>query len=196
MSLPPQPIFDAALSTEYPTLERTSDALAIETLVHLFYADVYRLSISILNDNHEAEDVTQETFIAAATGLDRFRGDSKIKTWLFGIAINVCRSRIRKLRSRQMLQSALESLHFLRPRQQTPEEAAERTETRNQLQKAIQALDEKHRLPVILHYIHDLTVPEIAATLGVKPGTVYSRLHYARKKLHALLMQANAPPYL
>jgi len=196
MSLPPHPILDAGLSIEHSPLERTNEALAIETLVHLFYADVYRLSFSILNDHQEAEDVTQETFIAAATGLDRFRGDSKIKTWLFGIAINVCRSRMRKLRSRQMLQSALESLHFLRPRQQTPEEAAEHTETRLQLQNAIQALDEKHRLPVILHYIHDLTVPEIAETLNAEPGTVYSRLHYARKKLHALLIQANASPFL
>jgi len=189
MSSTPRHFIDATLSLEHP-LEHTDGSSAIEPLVHAYFANVYRLSFSILEDHHEAEDMAQETFIAAAAGLDRFRGDSKIKTWLFSIAINLCRSRLRKRRSRQVLQNAIETLHHLRPRLQTPEEHAEQSEIRTQLWAAIHKLDEKHRLAVILHYIHELSVPEISAVLDVEPGTIYSRLHYARKKLHQSLKQA------
>jgi RNA polymerase sigma-70 factor (ECF subfamily) len=191
MALPPNHFLNAALPIEHSSLELAGDSLAIESLVHAHFPDVYRLALSILDDNHEAEDVAQETFIAAAAGLERFRGESKVRTWLFGIAINLYRSRLRKLRSRKALQSALEAIHLLRPRQQTPEDHAVHSEIRAGLWTAIHALDEKHRLPVILHYLHELSVPEISDALDVEQGTIYSRLHYARKKLHQLLKQAD-----
>lgn len=186
MPYPPRSYLNAAITVDTQG-ELTSETHIIEDLVHNFYADVFRLAFSILEENSDAEDVAQDTFIAAARGLAQFRGEAKIKTWLFGIAINLCRSRLRKRRSRMALQHALQSIHLLHPRQPSPEEHAERTELRSQLWHAIQSLDEKHRLPVILHYLHDLSVPEIAETLAVESGTVYSRLHYARKKLHHLL---------
>jgi RNA polymerase sigma-70 factor (ECF subfamily) len=60
-----------------------------------------------------------------------------------------------------------------------------RDETQAQLWAAVDDLDEKHRLPVILFYVHELSVPEISVILGVNSGTVHSRLHYARKQLAA-----------
>ena len=159
----------------------------IDLLVRAYYADVFRFARSLLNNSGDAEDAAQETFIAAAKGLDGFRGESKVKTWLFGIALNICRAQIRKRKRGARLQGALQSVFRLQPRPRSPEEQALRSETGDQLRKALEALDEKHRIPVVLFYIHDLPVPEIARMLDTRAGTIYSRLHYARKKLHSLI---------
>lgn len=71
----------------------------------------------------------------------------------------------------------------------TPEEAASGNEAERQLWNAVDRLDEKHRLPIILRYTYDLSASEIAETLGISEGTVYSRLHYAREKIQQLLAQ-------
>ena len=73
-------------------------------------------------------------------------------------------------------------LHLSQP-VASPEEAAAQNEAHRQLWQAVDSLDEKHRLPVILRYVHELTVAEIAASLGTNEGTIHSRLHYARKAL-------------
>jgi RNA polymerase sigma-70 factor (ECF subfamily) len=159
----------------------------IETLVRAYYPDVLRLAMSLLDDPADADDAAQETFIAAAAGLDVFRGDSKIKTWLFGIAINICRAQQRKRVRRNRLLGALKAVTRLQSRPRSPEELAARGETSERLRAAVAALDEKHRVPVVLFYLHDLPVPEIARILDTRPGTVYSRLHYARKQLHGLI---------
>lgn len=154
----------------------------IDMLVQEHRAYIHRLCLSILNDSDEAEDITQETFVAALTGINQFRGEAHIRTWLSAIAINLCRDTLRRRKSRQTLHTVLQGLHLLNPSPQ-PEETYLQNETHTQLWDAVNALDEKHRLPVILHYAHNLPTPEIAQILGLSEGTVYSRLHYARKQL-------------
>ncbi|HUF40153.1 MAG TPA: RNA polymerase sigma factor [Anaerolineales bacterium] len=177
----------AAIQLDLVNAFETGRTPDIETLVRAYYPDVLRLAMSLLDDASDAEDAAQETFIAAAAGLDGFRGDSKIKTWLFGIAINVCRAQRRKLARRNRLQGALQVIARLASRSQSPEQAAVRNETGERLRAAVAALDEKHRVPIVLFYLHDLPVPEIARILGTRTGTVYSRLHYARKHLQGLI---------
>jgi RNA polymerase sigma-70 factor (ECF subfamily) len=145
----------------------------IETLVQEHRASIHRLCLSILNDSDEAEDITQETFVAALLALNQFRGDAHIRTWLSAIAINLCRDTLRKRKTRQTLHTVLQNLHLRNPSPQ-PEDTYLQNETHAQLWHAVNALDVKHRLPVILHYAHNL---------GLSEGTVYSRLHYARKQL-------------
>jgi len=159
----------------------------IECLVRDYYPYVRRLALTILDDPHEADDAAQETFIAACRALPAYRGEAKPKTWLTSIAVNTCRGRLRKLKVRWAMAATLEALYSLVGRQPSPEEAAIRLEGDRQLWAAVDALGEKHRLPVILRYAHELTVPEIAEVIGTSQGTVHSRLHYARKKLQARL---------
>jgi RNA polymerase sigma-70 factor (ECF subfamily) len=152
-----------------------------------YYAYIHRLALTILDDGSpeafaEADDAAQETFITAHRALAGFRGRASLKTWLTAIAVNTCRARLRKRRLRQTLQSTLRALH-LAQQGASPEEAAAQNETRRHLWQAVDTLDEKHRLPVILRYVHELTVPEIAVSLGTNEGTIHSRLHYARKTL-------------
>ncbi len=176
------------------TLRRslTGDTASIETLIHASYPAVYHLAVSILNDPHEAEDAAQEALLAAVASLDRYRGDASFKTWLYAITINTCRGMLRKRRVRQSVQMALRSI--LPPASApTPEEAASQNDANRRLWAAVDSLDDKHRLPVVLRYAHDMPVMEIAAILGISEGTVHSRLHYAREKLQRLLTHEETP---
>ena len=168
---------------------REGDSLAIEKMVHTYQRDVYRLALSILDDPNEAEDGTQETFLAALRALYSFREDAAFKTWLFSITINVCRSRLQRGKNRGRLQQILQSLFHLRSEVEHPETATIRDESDAELWNAIRALDDKHRIPVVLRYYHDLPVADIATMLNIPPGTVHSRLNHAREKLRALLKE-------
>lgn len=165
--------------------------LKVDRLVREFYPYIHRLALSILDDVHEADDVAQETFIAAHRFLAGFRNESNPKTWLTAIAINASRGRLRKRNARQALLNTLHALHLLKNLPATPEQAAIQSEADQCIREAVDRLDEKHRIPLILRYVHELTVPEIAQILHLSQGTVHSRLHYARKHLHATLEHLN-----
>ncbi len=168
---------------------REGDSLAIEKMVNTYQRDVYRLALSILDDPDEAEDGTQETFLAALRAISSFREDAAFKTWLFSITINVCRSCLRRGKNRSRLQQILQSLFHLRGEVEHPEKTAMQNQADAELWNAIRALDEKHRIPVVLRYYHDLPIADIAAMLNIPPGTVHSRLNHAREKLRALLKE-------
>lgn len=168
---------------------QANDTAAIEALVREYYGYVLRLCLSVLDDATEADDAAQETFISAARDLPGYRGDAEPKTWLYAIAINTCRGRLRKRRARQRLENSLRAVYSLLQRSADPEQAIIQDEANWQVWRAVDDLGEKHRLPVILHYVHELSASEIAAVLGLSEGTVHSRLHYARQYLHARLSQ-------
>ena len=97
-----------------------------------------------------------------------------------------CRRRLRKRNARERLQRALQSIFRLSGEGPThPEDILIRGETRTAVRRAVENLGEKHRLPILLFYDHELSVAEIAQTLDLPVGTVLSRLHHAREKLRA-----------
>mgnify|MGYP002401647631 CR=1 FL=1 len=165
--------------------------IKIDRLVREYYPYIRRLALSILDDLHEADDVAQETFVAAHRSMTGFRNEANPKTWLTAIAINACRGRLRKRKVRQTLSTTLEALHLLKNPSPSPEQAAIQSEVDQSIWQAVDALDEKHRLPVILRYVHELNVAEIAETLHLSQGTIHSRLYYARQKLQAQLGHLN-----
>jgi RNA polymerase sigma-70 factor (ECF subfamily) len=162
---------------------QATDDQIVERLVDVFYADLYYLSISILRDADEAEDATQETLIAALTHLHKYQPGTNLKAWLYTIAVNTSRGFLRKRGSQRNLRSRLQGLFSQRERLPTPEHAALQSEQDAMLWGAVNALSEKHRLPVLLRYLHGLRNREIAQILDVNEGTVRSRLHYACRKL-------------
>jgi RNA polymerase sigma-70 factor, ECF subfamily len=156
----------------------------IDELVRRYYPDVVRLSLAILGGDEfsctEAEDAAQETFIAAARALDDFREQSSVKTWLFSIAINICRTRLRRRKVLQLLHNTLGGLLVMNNPGDSPQLALEKAERDAGLWAEVNALDEKHRLVILLRYVHELPAPEIAQALGISEGTVHSRLYHAR----------------
>ncbi len=171
-----EPVFEAAAP------------VAVDEFVRAYQSGVYRLAYSILEDADEAEDAAQEALVAAVGRLDTFRGEAALRTWVYAIALNVCRRHLQKRRSGQRLIDVLQGwLHLRGEAPARPEETALDQEARGDVARAVRALDEKHRLPVILRYYHDLSVAEIAQVLGINEGTVHSRLFTARERLRARL---------
>ncbi len=166
---------------------QTNDPVVIEALVSQYHPYIYRLALSILDDPDEAQDAVQDAFISATMNLDRYRGESSLKTWLYAIALNTCRGHLRKRRARQSMRKTWNAVQSLVSRPPTPEESALRSESDTRLWDAVDDLGEKHRLPVILRYVHSLSVPEIAQIMDINEGTIHSRLHYARRKLQGRL---------
>lgn len=160
-----------------------------EALVQQNAGYLYRIAFSILGNSPEAEDAVQETFIRAATNMHRYQPGTKLKTWLATIVVNISRSMLCKRTQRSRLVSLLGG----RWHRNTPilmsEDSVIQKEEIHRLRRAIDALDEKHRLVIILRYIHNLPVIEIATILGIKEGTVHSRIYYA----HRLLRKELAP---
>ena len=149
---------------------------------------VYRLAVSVLDDPAEAEEATQDALVAAINALDTYRGDSAFTTWLYAITLNVCRTRLRKYRSRDRLMDTLRTLfHVGGETAPHPEEAAIRNESDEIVAQAVSSLDEKHRLAVVLRYYNELPIAEIARLLDISEGTVHSRLFTARERLRLIL---------
>jgi RNA polymerase sigma-70 factor (ECF subfamily) len=172
---------------------RRGDAVAARKLVQSHHSDVFRLALSILDDPAEAEDVTQDVFIAALDALDSFRGDSALKTWLFSITVNVCRRRWRQRKTRENLLQVLKNVFpLLGTRPVQPETDLVARENRAELWQTVGNLGEKYQFPLILFYEHEMPVTEIARVLDIPVGTVLSRLHTARGRLAVTLRRAAA----
>jgi RNA polymerase sigma-70 factor (ECF subfamily) len=176
-------------STQLLAQCRAGDGLAVEQLVREYQPRLFRLALSILDDGSDngqadAEEVTQDALLAALRSLDSYRGEASLSTWLYSITINLCRNRLRsrqrKVRLRQLFQALTTPLDET-PRH--PETTVIQLEASADLLGAVNALDEKHRLPVILRYYHECSVAEIAQMLDLPEGTVHSRLNKARQKL-------------
>lgn len=166
------------------------DSSAVESFVHTYQQDLYSLALSILDDSNEADDATQESFLAALHALDSFHGASSLKTWLFSITVNICRTRLQKQRRRERLRKILGGiLQAAHP--PSVEESTIELESGEALWRLIHQMDEKHRIPIVLRYYHDLSIAEIASILQVPEGTVHSRLNTARRQLHNVLKEGN-----
>ncbi len=161
-----------------------SSASLTQKLVEQYYFYIYRLCLSIIHDESEAEDITQDTFVVALVKIDKCDPNSNLKAWLSTIAVNKCRDRLRKHQTKQRLLTEWNRLKLLVGGHPTPEEEVTRIETNQQLWEAVEKLKEKHRLPIILRYVHNLPIKEIAQILETKEGTIHSRLYYACQQLN------------
>jgi RNA polymerase sigma-70 factor (ECF subfamily) len=163
--------------------------VAVEMFARAHQQTVYRFALSILGDPVEAEDAAQEALVAAVTHLDSYRGEAAFSTWLYAITLNACRKQLQKRQRGERLLAALQGLFRLKgeAHEDRPEEAAIRGEANADVLRAVRGLDEKHLVPIVLRYYHDLPVAEIARILGLSEGTVHSRLYTARERLRLAL---------
>jgi RNA polymerase sigma-70 factor (ECF subfamily) len=134
----------------------------------------------------DVEDVVHDVFLIADRRIKSFRRSSSLETWLYGITANVVRHARRKNRMRRWLFGDARMVEDLASRERTPVEALEQKEAIALVYRALDRLGEKYRTALILHEIEGLSGPEIAELVGVKPATVWVRLHRAR----ALFLEA------
>src|SRR5687767_10374381 len=155
------------ITMDYRLIElcRVGDSSAIERFVQTYQQDVYQLALSILDDPGEADDVTQESLLAALRGLDSFNRASSLKTWLFSITVNICRTLLQRQKRSECLRQILGGILRVQSTASVEEDAIAH-ESDAALWRAIHNMDEKHRIPVVLRYYHDLSVAEIVSILA------------------------------
>ena len=154
-----------------------------EAIIDRHYASLHYLAYSILGDADAADDAVQETIIRALGQIERYRPGSNMKAWLSAIVVNKSKDMIRRRKVRRRLRSGLAWISRGEPPGNMPEEEVGRNESQTELWSIVNQLGEKHRLPIILRYVHKLSVREISEILGIREGTVNSRLFYGCQKL-------------
>lgn len=175
-----------------PDLQPTcGDEAGFRTLVEPHLARAYRVALLILLDRELARDAVQEALLRAYRGLGQLRPDSNFRAWFNRLVVNEAR----RMAGRQRRQPALlEQLPEIEnPSTDSPEERLLAQEERAKVWTALAGLDELYRTVLVLRYYQGLTDQEIAAALGVPAGTVKSRLHAARQRLHDRLTPGGKP---
>lgn len=182
---------------------KSRDETAFNEIVVLYQSRVYNLVYRMLGSREEAQDVAQEVFITVFKAIHLFRGESKFSTWLYRIATNHCKNRLKylgrravypktpldDLSERDQLESASMSTSGTVDR---PDRLLEGVEVEKLLQEAMVELDEDHRVLIVLRDIQNLSYQEIAEITQLAEGTVKSRLHRARAALRERLVQKGA----
>lgn len=160
---------------------------------------IYRYILGIVRERAAAEDLTQETLLRAHSNLATLQDSSKLTTWLYRIATNICRDRFREAAYRNQPESLDaheeergESVQAASAGEKAPrlDKVMEQKEMSACVQDYLAGLSDTYRAVILLHDAEGLTNPEIAEMLGVSLATVKIRLHRAREKLRAALAQA------
>lgn len=176
------------------------DEAAFNAVVRLYQERVFRLLLRMLGDREEAEDVAQEVFITVFKSIDGFRGESKFSTWLYRVATNHSKNRIKYLDRRARGKrkeldelsehDALESATMNSSGQiARPDEQAEANQMEIIVRAAIMELDDDQRMLVIMRDVENMSYDEIQSETGLPEGTVKSRLHRARLSLAKIVQR-------
>jgi len=174
-----------------------NDKQAFRTLVDTYSNLVYRTCYGFINQADDAEDVAQEVFIEIFLSLQKFRGEAKISTWLYRIAVNKSLNYIRKNNRKKLFQNIesffksnddstefeIESLNAT-----TADSKLENAETGKIVKKAINQLPENQKIAFILSKQHDLSYTEIAEVMKISVSSVESLIFRAKKSLQKKLI--------
>lgn len=179
---------------------KQKDERAFQELVELYQDRVFSLVYRMLGNRQEAEDVAQEVFLSVYRAMNRFRGDSRLYTWIYRIAVNACKNRLKYLQGRHLDrretieeskmrgdgedQHARVVLHSPVP---GPEAMAQGNRLQQAIARELAQLDPDHRQVLVLRDIQGLSYEDIAKITGLPEGTVKSRLHRARIALKSRL---------
>ena len=160
-------------------------AVAFERLVEDRLDATYRLARLILRDAQEAEDATHDAFVRAWREHGRLRDPDRFDAWFGRILVNACRDRLRRGSHRRHddLDRAASAA--------APHDANRQVDERDALERAFRTLNADQRIAVVLRYYRDLSVEQVARTVGAPIGTVRSRLNYGLKELRRALESAN-----
>ena len=170
------------------------DRKAFDELVRRYSSRMVNVAYQVLGDREMAEDVAQETFLRAYKSAARYRQISKFSTWLYTIALNLCRNELRRRKFKTYsLEGMAERDEESKVRVDIPDEKTqpdldmERKEAGDLVRQAVEKLPEKFKTPLVLRDIQELTYEEISEILNLPEGTVKSRINRGRLRVKELL---------
>ena len=171
---------------QLPVLQaRAGEPAAWDVLFHRYQLPLYVYVFELVNDEQSSLDIVQETFIAAVRHIGGLRDDGKFGSWLFGIAHQKCVQRWRKQNRDEILREEIAETSDDFSDQ--PDELLIRREQETEFMNSLNRLSLPQRSVLLLHFVEDFSLEEIAHITGAQLGTVKSRLHYAKKSLRKLL---------
>jgi RNA polymerase sigma factor (sigma-70 family) len=172
------------------TLAQAGDREAFRAIMQRFNQRLFRVARAVTGDDAEAEDVLQDAYLNAFSGIGRFRGEAGLATWLTAITLNEARGRLRRRRPTTDIATMDESCVIPFPGMaETPDPEAEtvRAQTGRLLEQAIDTLPEEFRIVFMLRDVEGCSVEETAAQLDLNPQTVRTRLFRSRQMLRRAL---------
>lgn len=184
---------------------KQGDEGAFRELVHTYQNRIFGLMLRMINNRQEAEDLAQEVFIIVYRAIGNYRGEGRFYTWLYRVATNTCKNRIKYLKGRNFHRSVDidETPQAQMPAAETgavisfqsqvpgPEAMTEGQRMESLVQRELAALDPDHRLLIVLRDIQGMSYGDIIRITGLQEGTLKSRLHRAR-----LALKERLEPYL
>lgn len=186
-----------------PSAPESTRAESFDELFERYQRKVFNLIYRMVGDYEEATDLASETFVQALRSFDRFRGEAQPYTWLYRIAVNLCKNHFRKQGVRQRVQGpsldervALDGEAVgadsgperdIEDWTRTPQRALEQRELQREIERALARLSPDGRMLVILRDLHGLSYQEIAEVVGVSVEIIKARLFRARAALRQQL---------
>ena len=185
--------YSTAKDEELVKAAQEGDMAAFEELVARHRDKIYARAFSMLRNEEEATDLSQEAWVKGWQRLVQFQGDSSFATWMTRIVINLCLDQLRK--NKRVRSESIDEMNektggverqlpVITP---NPTEGLERGELRARIDKALGQLSYEHRTVLVLHEFEEMEYKLIAKKMGCSIGTVMSRLFYARRKMASLL---------
>lgn len=177
---------------------KNGDQAAFDEMVSRYWGRIYAMVNQLLRNTQDAEEVTQDAFIRAHRGLDKFRGDSAFSTWLYQIATNLARNRYwywwRRKRDKSISidqpigeDGDMTLAEVIPAEVETPNDITVTQEFVDQIAEGMEKLSAKHREVLTLRNIKNMSYEEIAQVLDISVGTVKSRIARARDSLRSKL---------
>ncbi len=168
---------------------KTGDEKAQSVLYEVMYKRVYYLILRLVKNSQDAEDVTQETFLSAFGALPNLKNDNAFEGWIFQIAANKCRNKLSRTKQTEELPEDFEEHTPDLHENLLPESVLQSAEKRRILLEFIESLPDAQQECVMLFYYSEMSVKQIAESLGCSEGTVKSRLNYARQKIKEQVLE-------
>ena len=169
---------------------KSSDRTSFDQIYEKYYVPLFRSAYLICGNREDAEDVLQDTFVTCWLCIGQLRKEESFRYWIFRIMTQAARKRAKE-RSRQLpdedIVNRIDQIAVSSSMEAADE--YERTSDKTVLEAALSALDQASREVIVLYYYEEMSVREVAKTLGLLEGTVKSRLYFARRKMKKILQE-------
>jgi len=173
--------------TELVRRARDGDETAFEALFREYQSTMYRVALHFTGAPELAADVTQDAFVRAWERLPRLRDDRAFGGWIRAILLNLVRDSYRVHRDQVSLEDDPRGAESYASDEPTPADGVARGQLEDSVRRAVMSLPEHQRAVVVMHHLEAMSIEDIADALGLKKGTVLSRLSRGRKMLQKKL---------